>query len=54
MVFSSGMSAAIAVFLSLSPGDHVIAPKTMLLGAALLAADRRRALGAGDELCRAF
>ncbi len=29
MVFSSGMSAAIAVFMSLTPGDHIIAPKTM-------------------------
>lgn len=29
MLFSSGMSAAIAVFQSLSPGDHVIAPKVM-------------------------
>ncbi len=29
MVFSSGMSAATAVFLSLAPGDHVIAPKVM-------------------------
>jgi cystathionine gamma-synthase len=32
MVFSSGMSAAVSVFLSLSPGDHVIAPKTMYWG----------------------
>lgn len=29
LVFSSGMSAATAVFLSLSPGDHVIAPRVM-------------------------
>jgi cystathionine gamma-synthase len=29
MVFGSGMSAATAVFLTLSPGDHVIAPKVM-------------------------
>ena len=29
MVFGSGMSAATAVFLALSPGDHVIAPKVM-------------------------
>jgi cystathionine gamma-synthase len=29
MVLSSGMSAATAVFLALSPGDHVVAPKVM-------------------------
>lgn len=29
LVFSSGMSAATACFLALSPGDHVIAPKVM-------------------------
>lgn len=29
LVFSSGMSAATAVFLSLSPGDHVLAPQVM-------------------------
>jgi len=29
MVFGSGMSASTAVFLALSPGDHVIAPKVM-------------------------
>ena len=28
-LFSSGMAAATAVFLSLAPGDHVIAPKAM-------------------------
>lgn len=28
-LFSSGMAAATAVFLSLTPGDHVIAPKAM-------------------------
>ena len=28
-VFASGMAAATAVFLSLSPGDHVVAPKVM-------------------------
>jgi cystathionine gamma-synthase len=32
MVFSSGMSAATSVFLSLSPGEHVIAPKIMYWG----------------------
>jgi cystathionine gamma-synthase len=31
-VFGSGMSAATAVFLALSPGDHVIAPKVMYWG----------------------
>ncbi len=29
MVFSSGMAAATAVFQSLSPGDHVVAPRIM-------------------------
>jgi cystathionine gamma-synthase len=29
MVFASGMAAATAVFLALSPGDHVLAPKRM-------------------------
>lgn len=29
MVFGSGMSAATAVFLALSPGDHVVAPRVM-------------------------
>lgn len=29
LVFGSGMSAATAVFLALTPGDHVIAPKVM-------------------------
>lgn len=29
MVFGSGMSAATAVFLSLRPGDHVVAPRVM-------------------------
>ncbi len=28
-VFSSGMSAATAVFLSLKPGDHVLVPKVI-------------------------
>lgn len=32
MLFSSGMAAATAVFLSLRPGDHVIAPKVMYWG----------------------
>ena len=32
MVFGSGMSAATAVFLSLAPGDHVIAPNVMYWG----------------------
>jgi cystathionine gamma-synthase len=29
LLFSSGMAAATAVFLALSPGDHVVAPKVM-------------------------
>jgi cystathionine gamma-synthase len=29
MLFASGMAAAAAVFLSLSPGDHVVVPKVM-------------------------
>src|SRR5579864_1037756 len=29
MVFASGMAAATCVFLSLAPGDHVIAPRVM-------------------------
>ena len=29
MVFGSGMSAATALFLALSPGDHLLAPKVM-------------------------
>ncbi|MCZ8259023.1 MAG: aminotransferase class I/II-fold pyridoxal phosphate-dependent enzyme [Beijerinckiaceae bacterium] len=29
MVFGSGMSAAVAVFLALKPGDHIVAPKVM-------------------------
>src|SRR5215211_3142513 len=29
MVFGSGMSAATAVFLALSPGDHIVAPRVM-------------------------
>ena len=29
MLFASGMAAATAVFLALSPGDHVLAPKVM-------------------------
>ena len=29
MLFASGMAAATAVFLSLKPGDHVVAPKVM-------------------------
>src|SRR5260370_960382 len=29
MLFSSGMAAATAVFLALSPGDHVVVPKVM-------------------------
>lgn len=32
MVFGSGMSAATAVFLTLTPGDHVIAPNVMYWG----------------------
>lgn len=32
MLFSSGMAAATAVFLSLKPGDHVVAPKVMYWG----------------------
>ena len=42
-LFSSGMAAATAVFLSLSPGDHVVAPKAMywLLRSWLLSFARR-------------
>ena len=29
MLFASGMAAAAAVFLTLSPGDHIVAPKVM-------------------------
>jgi cystathionine gamma-synthase len=29
LVFGSGMSAAVAVFLALKPGDHIVAPKVM-------------------------
>src|ERR1700747_1174471 len=29
LIFSSGMSAATACFLALSPGDHVVVPKVM-------------------------
>src|SRR4051812_39767786 len=29
LVFGSGMSAATALFLALSPGDHVVAPRVM-------------------------
>jgi len=29
LIFSSGMSAAVAVFFSLKPGDHVLAPQAM-------------------------
>jgi len=29
LIFSSGMAAATAVFLTLAPGDHVVAPKVM-------------------------
>ena len=29
LLFASGMAAATAVFLSLAPGDHVLAPKVM-------------------------
>lgn len=29
LVFGSGMSAAVAVFMALRPGDHVVAPKVM-------------------------
>lgn len=32
ILFSSGMSAATALFLTLSPGDHVVAPKVMYWG----------------------
>ena len=32
MLFSSGMAAAIAVFMALKPGDHVVAPKVMYWG----------------------
>jgi cystathionine gamma-synthase len=32
MLFSSGMAAATAVFMSLQPGDHVVAPKVMYWG----------------------
>jgi cystathionine gamma-synthase len=32
MLFSSGMAAATAVFMSLRPGDHVVAPKVMYWG----------------------
>jgi cystathionine gamma-synthase len=32
MLLSSGMSAATAVFLALSPGDHIIAPQVMYWG----------------------
>ena len=32
LLFSSGMSAATALFLALEPGDHVVAPRTMYWG----------------------
>lgn len=32
LVFGSGMSAAVAVFLALKPGDHIVAPKVMYWG----------------------
>ena len=32
LMFSSGMAAAMAVFLALKPGDHVIAPRVMYWG----------------------
>lgn len=32
LVFGSGMAAATSVFLALSPGDHVVAPKVMYWG----------------------
>ncbi|MDH4108580.1 MAG: PLP-dependent aspartate aminotransferase family protein [Gammaproteobacteria bacterium] len=32
MLFSSGMAAAVAVFQSLAPGDHVVAPRVMYWG----------------------
>ena len=32
MLFSSGMAAATAVFMSLKPGDHVVAPQVMYWG----------------------
>ena len=47
LVFGSGMSAAIAVFLSLGPGAHVIAPNEMYW--ALRALARQRGAGARTE-----
>ncbi len=32
LLFASGMAAATAVFLALSPGDHIVAPKVMYWG----------------------
>ena len=32
MLYASGMAAATSVFLSLKPGDHVVAPKVMYWG----------------------
>ena len=45
LVFGSGMSAAIAVFLSLGPGAHVIAPKRCTGRCAAGSRTRRRRFG---------
>ena len=47
LVFGSGMSAAIALFLSLGPGAHVVASARNVLGPARLA--RRRGAGLGNQ-----
>ena len=58
LVFGSGMSAAIALFLSLGPGAHVVAPARDVLGAAQLALERgagvrrRASISSIPRICR--
>ena len=57
LVFGSGMSAAIALFLSLGPGAHVIAPKGSIGRSAPGSPTRRRPSGSAStsltpRICR--
>ena len=53
LLFGSGMSAAIALFLSLGPGAHIVAPKTMYWALRKWLADEAPALGLSADFVEA-
>src|SRR5262249_22038792 len=50
LLFSSGMAAATAAFMALSPGDHVVAPRVMYWGLRAWLLGHAREWGLGLDL----